>query len=368
MKRKASLSHHGFRVGSQLGAAARLALRGYSKYRAASNKRQKTSHRYRGSGGRTITQQHDISTSRGNKRMPKQKKKWVKFVKKVDKAMAHNDALCVLLETIDAPITAVNLVGVNRQMLLPPFQTTFYEYDLRLGAYGSDFTGLRRFIVELRDKQTNSFSGANVERDLAVQANLKQQELYIKSCQMTMSIKNTTNEPSGAYLGGNPSVLFIDIYECVTRDDVGDSTFNNAALCWQNSLLQTTGPNAVNVADPIIWAKVAPDQSGCTPYQAPGFGKYWKVLKKTRVSIGADQKVNYTMSGYKGKVQFAEDMNTVCLSKGKVKDLMIVVNPTFNGDIVASQKPIELEWSKTYNFNWTNGPGNKASYCGSYAY
>lgn len=346
-------------------AAVRLGLAAYKTARTV--KRLRTGNRPRGGGSRVVTQQHDVSTSRNKRKMPAQKKRWVKFVKKIDKAITYNDALCVLLENTSTQLVATTAVGSKFQNVV--FSDAVNKaYDLRLGAFGSDTSGLRRFLVELRDKQVSAFSGANVTRVREVQANLKEQELYIKNSTMTLSIKNTTDLVSGGYNGSKPSVVYVDIYECVTRDDIADPTCRTAFNTWGGNLLQTTGPNTVNTGETIFWEQIEYDTSGCTPYQSPGFGKYWKILKRTRISIGTGQKANYTMSGFKGKVQFAEDMNGVSLSKGKVKDLIIIVNPTYNGDIVAEQKPVLIEWSKTYNFAWTNGPGKDLSFCGTYSY
>lgn len=331
-------------------------------------KRRKTSGQNKSKRGNfLVTQQKDYTVSVESKRIPKKKLQWQNFVSKVDKAVAYNDALCCLKEQLITPLSCTVINTATGQDLFTTDATNATK-DLRIGAYGEDSWTLRRFLVELRNKQTSSYSGANVERDLAVQNDLRQQEIFIKGCSLNLVIKNTTAVAGGGYDGLNPEVVLVDIYECVSRDAIPDPLFATAYLAFKNCLGLTTGPNAANTGDVIDWSKMTEASSGVTPYQAPGFGKYWKILKKTRLNIEAEQKVMYTMNGYKGKVQFAEDMDVTTVAKGKVKDLIIIVNPIYGEGFSTNCIAAKLEYVKTYNFAWTNGPGHKVSYCGQYNY
>lgn len=142
----------------------------------------------------------------------------------------------------------------------------------------------------------------------------------------------------------------MDVYECVAASDITDALFSSARLAWAQALILNAQADQLLARTTLL-----PTMSGSTPYQAPGFAKYWKVIKKTRVLCGPSSKTNYT---YFTKPKYINNSKIIgqYATKGLTKDLIIITNPTFNSDTTAISQ-LNTEWSKSYAIKMDDMPG-----------
>lgn len=285
--------------------------------------------------GGPITTQYDYKVSRGKKRLSKRQKKWKTFVKKVHKATDENEKTHFLVEANNAPALINGSAGASLQQILPT-SAAGTDYNLQLCPIGNIATGPLLFV----DNLIQQMSVIPTTGGLPVAAVLNDIDYKLLGASCTASIKNVTIFN-----------IFIDIYECVASSNVTDANYNSARLAWLNAL-------ALNIESDAIAARtnLLSTMSGCTPYQAPGFAKYWKIIKKTRVLAGPGSKTNYTYFTKGRNVKVAKTLGQYA-TKGLTKDLIIVVNPTYNGDTVAAAPQINVEWSKTYAVKVPKMPG-----------
>ena len=357
------------RTAMQAARAAGGAYRIYSQYRRKINHGKRVAHKTRKGGSRVVTQQHDISTKR-RKTLSGKQKRWLKFKNKVEKAVHENNTMLTFVESSSTTWFCQRVGGNNRQMPFVSSRLTS-STDMRIGCYGASVNaGILRFITEIRD-QTHTVTNLPVPASLntpTVSTAAVYQDIFVKGCSLTVSLKNVTGEDNGAYDGSSPDVIFVDIYEVVARADTYNVGQLTAYEAWLNLMANSQAPAGVKVG--ASWSIATPTVSGVTPYCAPDFGKFWKILKKTRVTIAPGQKVNYTAIGYKGMTNFAEEIVADQNTKGKVKDLICVVNPTFNDDASnpADKQYCEIQWSKYYSLSIKNHPTLVQPITATYAY
>lgn len=132
------------------------------------------------------------------------------------------------------------------------------------------------------------------------------------------------------YSASNP--LITDIYECVAARNMnaGDAAYLSPQEAFQQC-----------VADgQTLSGRTVPTQDfkGMTPFNVPNFGKYWKILTVTRVSLVYNTVTHFKVHtrGVYSKRKFE---NNYCL-KGVTKAVMFISEPTFQFALPA-----------TYNFN-----------------
>jgi len=343
----------GHAIGSYLG----------GKLRGHISKKLKTAKMTRQGGGssRTITRQKDSSQRKSGKRMSARKKKWTKFVKNVKAATNYSDTLQSYTEAPSAAQPVGSILGTTRQMTLATLQAN-RNRDLRLGIYNETDRGLYQWITSLITEPSAATAGGvtNVFDRSATQNDLC---CYVNSQVCTISLKNTSDLPRGVYVGGGGHPIYIDIYECVAKTDITDPLHGTAYNSWINCLANTEPPQALVPG----WTPNIVTFTGNTPLNAPNWGKYWKLIKTTRVLVQINDKINYTYWGYKGKVTFAKMASKLAV-KGKTKDLIVVVNPTYNGDTILGQVCIEVEWSRNTNCRMPEVPGIQTSFNGFYSY
>lgn len=269
-----------------------------------------------------ITQEHDVSVSRGSKRTSKGQRRWKKFVKKVQKATDDNDKTQFLVE---ANGQLMNVIGNTAQYQQGNVNTLAdgSEYDMRLGAIGDIARGPLRFINNLIQQKPDQGTGSTHTK-----AAIEEVRYKLELAVMTLGIKNLIAQS------------FVDIYECVANTNITDSDYATAQLAWTQCALNSQTDQT------LTYTKLTPIFSGATPYMAPQFGQWWKILKKTRVLMGTGQKVNYTFFVKKRHIQNEKVIGHYA-TKGVTKDLIIVHNPTYNTDNTVAQQ-LNLEWSKSY--------------------
>lgn len=345
----------------KLGEGVEMARR-YSRKRKYSGrsyrpyKRPKISRRYSKSKSSTkpLTSQHDVIQSKTRK-MTWRQRKYKRFRKRVLSAQGNN-SLCSLLEnSTNVGITYPNALAQNQDVIVA---TTGTARDFRLGVYGLDEAGLRRYLIEIRDKaisQTNNPATLTTKTKMLYE-DFDKMHFYLKSCLLTLNVRNTSTVTQT-----------IDIYECVNRDNIANTDYIQAYKCWTNSLDETYNFNTDVAGTAFTAVNQDVNASGATPYTCPGFGQHWKVLKKTRIHIPATNYTTYTMSGYKGHVDCGDTLSTLFIKKGMVKDLIIVCNPTYHSHVPTSGSCLNFEWTKTYKLYWGGLPNNQG-FAGEYVY
>lgn len=315
------------------------------------------------SGG-IVTRQQDVKTSKG-KRPSKKAKKWKRFVNKVDAAVHYSHELCTFIESSGSVITATAFGGRNRQNVFE-FNNSAGEKDVRLGVYcqsGANIRGLKRMINDVRLQADGVINTNFTAKQLG---NEEFDKFYLKSCQITFSIANTSAEVNAI----DSQMIYVDIYECISNmtNDTGFANKTTATEAWIDCLSLSSAPGGATGKTAPGFVKSSITDAGVTPYNAPNFGKYWKITKKTRLSIDVGAKINYTSVGYKGKVTGAMLTMPDQITKHKVKDFIIVVNPTFNSPtLTAGTNLAKMQWSKSY-FLGADLPARDAPISGYYSY
>lgn len=310
-----------------------------------------------------ITTQRDVKVWK-KKKVSKKQRKWKNFVRKVDNAVHFTHELCHFMETTSTVILSQSLSGRSIQNPFISGNLSGLELDFRLGCYRRNFVGMSRMFNDIRlqaDTITSTLVAAKKTGGLIFD------KLYLKSSSMTFSLINSSAEAAA----GDAQNIFVDIYECIANKtmDVSEDRYHSAYGAWSECLLEGTTPGgATGLATPTF-SKNLTGTSGCTPYMAPNFGQYWKILKKTRILMGPGEKINYTMNGPRGWMQgdwVTGEADRV--QKGKVKDLIIIVNPTFNSPSLNILTQLcRMQWTKSYYLG-TDLPGKDAPISGTYIY
>lgn len=291
-------------------------------------------------GNGPITTQSDFRQTGGKKRLTKRQKKWKSFVKKVHKATDQNDKTHFLQEAHDTDLTITGTAGVQFQQLAGT-NAVAGDINLQLSAVGNSATGPLRFVTNLIQQKSVSTVAAGTT---ATATPLKDVKYKLLGASCTFSIKNQM-----AYN------MYIDIYECVAAAHIIDSTFSTARAAWINCLALNAQTDQT-----LGFTKLSVSQSGSTPYQAPGFGRYWKIIKKTRVLTVPGSITNYTFFTRKKFVNNSIEISRYA-TKGLTKDIILVANPTFNGDTTVASI-FDLEWSKSYAVKMDDMPGLQAQW------
>lgn len=201
-----------------------------------------------------ITTQHDRSNRYSRRRMPRRRRRrWVRFVRQVQ------------------------AVELSRQ----PLQ--FYDFQRSVnGSTVADAQGQTSFMlngttVTNNDELWRCFLDAY---NLALAADAKNYVLYMKSACLDLQIANT----------GTNSVI-LDVYKIVNRKPysvaVDPASQYATAL---GELATTTGGGTVTTTKPSL-----------TPFDAPNFCAYWKVMNKTEYILSAGQCMTLQMRIAKNK-------------------------------------------------------------------
>lgn len=351
---------------SKYAAAASSAYRGGRaalRLRAKLSGKSATANRGRRGGSKVLTRQKDIKTS-SKRRQSGKSRRWEKFVKKIDKAINYSHELCCVVEQLNTVFNSgVAFSGANYQAV---FNTDYFggNKDLRLGNYSSvSISGIERMINDVRIQRDGTTSTLQTAQQ---NGNAQFEKFAVKSSSITFSLENQ----SGFLFAADTQVVYVDIYECISNMSMDATQVNymSAQKAWEQCLADAATPlGGTGLAVPG-YTKNRIDRSGTTPYHAPGFGKYWQITKYTRVQIDAGAKINYTSNGYRGMIDGKNYTGSNQVTKGKVKDFIIIVNPTFNPrSINLTTVLCELQWSKSY-FLGTDLPGRFNPISATYTY
>ena len=291
------------------------------------------------------------------KRTTKKQIKWNRFRRKVQKAVSDNDQTHSLLEVggLSAIITITGGGTAFDQAVY--LNAANGRFDLTLGARNSTSFGLRRFIDDIRARAIVGVDTANtaITNVRGYYGPIDRTKLWVKYCVGNIGFSNPT-----------AFNVVVDIYECVKKFR-HETTSDLAKVTWDNEIaknLDTTNPTPQTA---WVMTRPANTTAGNTPYMCMGFGKYYKIVKKTSVIVGAGNKANYTYGLKPHMVTF--DANSE-RDTNPIKDLILVCNPSQNEEFGSLQTLVTVEWNKQYIFKWVSGapPLGGQSICGSYAY
>lgn len=140
--------------------------------------------------------------------------------------------------------------------------------------------------------------------------------------------------------------VLLDIYECISTNSHTSSNHLTPYNTW-DTLDAATEPGSNSAGDF--------SGKGITPWQCPGFGKYWSILKKTRLRLTALEPHNYQMIGVPGFYSGKETSSHYCL-KGKTKGLLFVIcgEPYLTG-IANTTNLLDIMLNRTVHYKLPNG-------------
>lgn len=307
--------------------AASKAANMYSAYRGAGNEVSGKTQGFLNFGDRGT--QNVVQRSRKRRRMTKPMKKRYRkaraFKTKVRKVMRQKQAISCL----------------NEQ-----WSGSFDVNSVTPGTFGTPLGNLNRFS-QLIIGNNRSF-GINVGgRDNQESENnwiVREQADYLVTIQDTPGVINpkiARRQASSTFqisISAKKFVLTLEntndvkdvifnIYECVAAQDITDETLSTPVRTWQT----------LQLASEILStdAQLRGTDKGDEPTDTALFGKYWKILKKTKVRLppasaeqGSAVVYNYqTFAMYASKMIWRSRYNELYAVKGKTKYFMIVFDP-----------------------------------------
>lgn len=287
-----------------------------------------------------VTSQQDVSVTRKRKRNIKSLQKQKRFKAKIYKALAPDQELNVYCENSLKGVIP-NIVGaqVGQQ-----YVSTDLPMLLNTGVLWSSDTNTGWILGRYRNiTGSNNVLAAQGSKGLI---NFNAFKMNFGLTKMEISITNRLAVP-----------LVYDVYECVAARDLGtaDANYNYPTRCWIQCLLDAYVPTDVTTNNPV---RPVVQTAGQTPYDVPSFGRYWKILKKTRVLLPpgntSEQMImgnKFTMSGDRFNNNFA--------IKGLTKGVIIVGGVGDNSAAPASATPetTSVVTNKTWHFKYQLGEG-----------
>lgn len=294
-----------------------------------------------------ITQYHDINRvyakqKKLSKKSIKRKKKKKRFEKKVIKALAKKIPLSVYeassaVQTIAWGLTAWNTTP--SQVQAGPLAlgiTAIPKYMLGETQYfGSSVltTGIANYINNFINKLDTRWNGV----DNAPPA-INPGGAMILHQELNLAFTNLLTVPFN-----------IDVYECVAARDmeIGDN-YADPQSAWIRLL--STEPQNFGTG---VTRAVAPNATdlGVTPYDAPEFGKHWKITSKTRIYLTGGQctAMQFTNKPYYHSVALSDQY---CARKGITKVIMFVLASEIGFGIPASTNSLSIVSSKQVHFKF----------------
>ena len=286
-----------------------------------------------------VTVQNDVKVNKRKKRNPIKIKRELKFKRKVEKALKPSQSLFVYSEiyntvsfnfpAIVAPVTNVSqtqgLPSANDGHLTMNSGSAVTGRDLTymFGAYNSLSTSLNT-NVSTGQMAPNPTVGLTMEWHLA-----------------TMEISLTNNS-----VGATP--MLYDVYECVAAKDISDPLYGYPRAAWAYQLQINLNVASSGFVQPLT------TYNGQTPYDCPGFGKYWKVVKKTRVYLGPATTTELKVYSKIKRLRYDKTSGLYAI-KGRTRGVIIVGGVGDNAGGTAGSACGRFTVQKTWHFRYTNG-------------
>jgi len=293
----------------------------------------------------SITAQQDIIQTRTKKKNYNKLKKQRAFKVKIQKALAADQELNVYSETWKTKFINSN----------PGEAQELYQYPANASGNLMFCTG-RQYTVDydlgyVQDQYRSIKDSTNVESNLNAKSIIAASafKLRIHSARLNLSLTNvdaTTTVP-----------MIYDIYECVAARDLGeaDAKYNEPLKCWAELLTESYSPYDATSRRPNIF------DNAQSPYDCPGFGKYWKILKKTRVLLGQNQTTDHWIQT-RGFTLQGDRWWAMHAIKGITKGLIIIGGIGDNsgvadgtGEPKAGHRTYQYVLQKTWHFKYETG-------------
>lgn len=247
------------------------------------------------------TTQQDTSTQFKRKKISKSKVRKLKFAKRVIEATKEEQPFSLYHETqlATSQILRVSAANISDQWVAGD--------GTQFGINYGTLTSTAYDLPYLTSKMRNPLASTNVAVNTGAPtfAYAKDASLFITHNRMSLAVTNIQNFQA-----------VYEIYQFVAADNITQAAFKNPYSAWVTCLTQTDAY--------ISGSVVVPGLNGATPLDAPGFGKYWRLIKKDRVLLGGAQTVEITMSGLHKRRVNTDDLTNNYATKGLTQYFMVV--------------------------------------------
>lgn len=303
-----------------------------------------------------ITSQRDIARiTAKRKRLNKKSKRRIKrktaFRKKVTKALATKQSM----HSYAARTTVVSVNSTATDWMVTPYQIVVSADGLSTASWprfvmgeqnyngdgGALTTGFSQYIRNFFSKLQTRWNATDVAPPNTQNFHAG---VMVTHEELNLSLENTSLSPYN-----------IDIYECVAaRDITANDPYGNPSKAWTQLL--DTETNAFDTGV-INTTNILKDTYGVTPYEAPNFGKHWKILSKTRIYMSPQQA---TAMQFQNRPHFWREDRAQQLSarKGITKHIMFVIASEIGFDLPVSTTILKYAISKQIHFKFPSSVAN----------
>jgi hypothetical protein len=285
-----------------------------------------------GSGGaNALTSQHDIKSMKRRKRTSKKSlRRKTAFRNKITKALEPLDTHHSYTEIGATATTIIKSSAINP--LQEQYPSNLPSQDLTINAGTTNGAGVTR----IKDAMHNLATQSQLADGAIFLQPPSEKQLTILSSQIELSLRNLYT-----------AVLVFDVYWCVATTTRADSAHATPGGTW-NTLL------AANTNFGIIGDKALATDNGVTPQDAIGFGKYWKVLSKTRVLLGGGSTTEMKFTG--GRYHYnPQKFDGQSIVAGFTKGLLIVGGIGDNSGLGTGAEVYRYHTTRSYRFKYPHG-------------
>lgn len=281
-----------------------------------------------------VTTQRDYKTSKKTKYNPKKEAKRKAFANKIQKALEPRRELNVYSEIYTGqvvPSYATADANVRGQLV------TEISLQMNMGKLWSLLTNTG-FIM---GRYQNMVGSTDVVSNRAAKSIIPNNQFQLKFTNSTMdlSISNpNTNTQQTVY----------DVYEFVAAKNISEANYSSPAQAWAQCLLDNYAPTDASTRRPTI------NDNGQTPYDCPQLGKYWKILKKTRILITQGNTTEYKLSCGKFTMEGDLFQNQYAIA-GISKSVIIIAGVGDNTLWPLSTNVLRYVPQKTWHFKYNVG-------------
>ncbi len=174
-------------------------------------------------------------------------------------------------------------------------------------------------------------------------AALATRKLRFRSAVLDVTVKNVL---AGTGEGDEGGLLILDVYHYVARKNVSNQfvTTGDAASFWNACINdQAPGNMPVAITDNLVY--------GVTPFDASGFGRFVKILKKRRIKLSPGQVYNTQIRDPGNYILRMDDVFNFRMKGGLTEGLIFV---GYNPGMISSEIPGNVNYecvaTKTYHY------------------
>lgn len=309
----------------------------YAVKRAMNSRSQTSTRTPNRNPANIVTSQLDVRATRKKKANLKTLRKERRFKEKIEKALSPDQELNVYSETsLVSLIPSVAVAAAEQQQYV-------CSANLMLNA-GQSYSNLEG-TGWIHRRFQNLIASNNLEVTEGAKSIIRSNSFKLRfiSSKMEISLTNRLTIPQ-----------VYDIYECVAARDLGqnDALWNTPLNAWKQCLLDVYTPTD---ATPIVPQRPVVQTTGQTPYDCPSFGRYWKILKKTRVLLPPGNTTETMIMGNKFRLDGEKFIGNFAV-KGITKGAIIIggIGDNSQGPTVA-QTTGAVVTQKTWHFKYQLG-------------